>query len=112
MKKLILSLIANGISLYVADYFVQNMEIQNEAALIMAAVIFGIANGIVKPVLKVLTFPITFLTFGLFALVINGIILKFTAYITPSFELEGLLPAVGAAIIISVVNSILHNLLD
>lgn len=112
MKKIFLSLICNGVSLFIVDLWVDSMRIGTTAALILAAVIFGILNVTVKPILKLLALPVTIMTMGLFLLVINGAVLQLTDLFVPNFEITGFLASVGAAILISIINSILHSLVD
>lgn len=73
---------------------------------LFAAVILGLANAIIKPVLHVLAFPITILTLGLFALVINALMIYLVEAIVPGFNTVGFLQTIVASIIISIVSSI------
>jgi len=112
MKKIFLSLICNGFSLYLADKLVDNMRIQTTAALILAAIIFGILNVTIKPILKLFALPVTILTLGLFLLVINAAVLQLTDLLVPHFVITGFMPAIWAALLISIFNGILHSILN
>jgi putative membrane protein len=73
---------------------------------IFGALILAVVNTVVKPILFVLTLPLTFLTFGLFLLVLNAIMLKITAWIVPGVIVEGWGPAIIAGLILSAVSMV------
>ncbi len=79
---------------------------------VIAAVVLGIVNAIVKPIVKLLALPVTLLTLGLFSLVINAAMLYIVEWLVPGFETVSFLPTVLAALIIAVVTSIASGLLD
>ncbi len=79
---------------------------------IIAAFVLGLVNAIVKPVIKLLTLPITCLTLGLFLLVINAAMLYLVDWIVPGFETAGFLPTVLASLLIAVVSGIGGKLVD
>lgn len=79
---------------------------------IIAAFVLGLVNAIVKPVIKLLTLPITCLTLGLFLLVINAAMLYLVDWIVPGFETVGFLPTVLASLLIAVVSGIGAKLID
>ncbi len=77
----------------------------------LAAIGIGLANALVRPVLVVLTFPITVLTLGLFLLVVNGLMFMLAAWVLPGFAVAGLVPAILGALVLSVSASVLEGLL-
>ena len=82
---------------------------------VMAAVL-GLVNATIRPILKLLTLPITAMTLGLFLLVINGFTLWLAAWLTnhifdKDFEVDGILPAIGGGIVVSVVSMFLNHFL-
>jgi putative membrane protein len=79
--------------------------------LLIASALFGILNVSIRPVLLVLTLPINILTLGLFTFVFNAAILGITASLLPGFVIYGFWPALGGAIVISVVSVVLNLLL-
>ena len=81
------------------------------SALIAAAVI-GFINATLGVIVKVLTFPLTILTLGLFLVVINALMLKIAAFFVLGFEVRGWLPAIIGAILLSVISAILHRIVD
>ena len=73
---------------------------------LLASLVLGAANAVLKPVLFVLTLPFTILTLGLFLLVLNALMLWVTALIVPGFSVHGILPTLFASMILSVVGMI------
>jgi len=97
------------LSVWVAAYFLDGITYDGWQALAIAALVLGILNAIIKPILTLLSLPILLLTLGLFLLVINAVILKLTAFLVPGFEVAGFWTAVGGAFIISIVNLFTGN---
>ncbi|MFD2717372.1 phage holin family protein [Hymenobacter monticola] len=81
------------------------------SALILVLVL-GLLNAVVKPILKILGFPITILTLGLFLLVINVIIVKLADFLMDSFDVHGLLNALLFSLALSVVNAVVDLVID
>lgn len=77
------------------------IHILTPGSLIAAALLLGVANAFVRPILIVLTFPITLLTLGLFLLVINGLMIELVSWLLPGFVVAGLGWAILASIIVS-----------
>ena len=97
------------LSVWVAAYFLDGITYEGWQALAIAALVLGILNAIIKPVLTLLSLPLLLLTLGLFLLVINAVILKLTAFLVPGFAVTGFWTAVGGALIISIVNLFTGN---
>jgi putative membrane protein len=81
-------------ALLLTAYLVPGFQITGFAAAMMAALIIGLVNIFIWPLLVVFTLPLTVVTFGLFLFVVNGISLKIAAAISPGFEINGFLPAI------------------
>ncbi len=79
--------------------------------LLFAAFAFGIINVLIRPVVTILSLPAIVLTFGLFIFVVNALMLWFTSIVVPGFEVFGFWQTVGAAVVVGIVNFILHALL-
>ncbi|MFW5775436.1 MAG: phage holin family protein [Chitinivibrionales bacterium] len=88
-------LVTSALSLGVAAYILPGIYIDGMLTLVVAAFLLGIVNAVVRPVLVVLTLPVTLITLGLFLLVINAAMLGLVAWMLPGFEISGL----GTAII-------------
>jgi putative membrane protein len=78
---------------------------------LIAAVVIGLVNGTLGALLKLLTFPLSVLTFGIFWLVINALMLKLAAAFVPGFEVRGFWPAFWGGVILSLLNLIVRHLL-
>ena len=112
MRRISLFIVINAISLYIISYLMSSVYISSLGSLIMLTIIFGCLNLIVKPVIQFFSLPITFLTRGLFSLVINGIVLYLAFSIVPGVHLNGFLNSIWAAILLSIANAIFYNILD
>jgi putative membrane protein len=99
MKGLLFRLVITALGLWAAATIVPGMTITGVGTLIVAALLLGLVNAFIRPVLLILTLPLTLLTLGLFIFVVNGISLALVAWLMPGFTLSGL----GAAILGSIV---------
>ena len=80
-------------------------------AALLAAIIIGFVNGTIGLLLKILTFPLIVLTFGIFWIIINALMLKFASLFAPGFYVQGFAPAIWGAIILSLLNIAIRQLL-
>jgi putative membrane protein len=96
-------LVTAALLLLVAN-LVKNFDLEDATSAVVAALVLGLVNALVRPVALVLTFPLTLVTFGLFLLVVNGFMLKIAASVVPGFEIKGFLPAVWGSILLSLFN--------
>lgn len=102
---LLIRWVLNTLALFVVAFVLQpHIQYHSWMTLFIAAAVLGILNTIVRPILKLVTFPITILTLGLFLLVLNGIMLELTAWLVPTFRIESFGWAVVAAILLSIVS--------
>ena len=104
--KLILRWIINALALLAATQIVTGFHVDTFYAALIAAAIIGLLNAIVRPILVLLTLPITILTLGLFTFVINAAIIWFTSSFVDGFEVHGFLPALFVAIILWAVSTV------
>lgn len=111
MTKFLLRWIASAASIYITAALFDNVYITGFGVAMMAAVILGIANMIVKPIIVLFTLPINIVTLGLFTLVINGLVLKITAGFVSGFMINGLFTAILASVVLSIVHMILSGIL-
>lgn len=96
--------IADAISLWILDFFFRSISFNNMGAVLGTALILALLNKTIKPVLKFISFPITLLTFGFFALVVNAFILKL------AFSLSGMPVTFGTAFMAGIVLSLISSL--
>lgn len=97
----------NSVAIYITALFVKGIDIRSFGAAIGAAIIMGIVNALIRPVLIILSLPINIMTLGLFTFIINGISLLIVSGITSGFYVAGLGAAAFGSIIISIVSSII-----
>lgn len=100
---LLLRWLLNTLALFVVVKVVPNFEWRSWLSLALAAAVLGLLNALVRPILFVLTLPITVLTLGLFLVVLNAIMLELTAALVPGFGIDGFGWAIVGAIVLSLV---------
>lgn len=93
-------------------YFGDHFLVANFTAAVIAAAVFGLLNALVKPVVQLITLPLTIITLGLFAVVLNILLFWAIAWIVPGFDIPTLIGAVVGSIIISFANGIIDGILD
>jgi putative membrane protein len=99
MKGFCFRLVITALGLWAAATIVPGVDLDGWGNLLVAALLLGIVNAVIRPIILILTLPLTVITLGLFILVVNGISLALVAWLMPGFSLTGL----GAAILASVV---------
>jgi len=104
MTGFILRALIAALGLWLATEWVDGILVSSATTLILAALLLGIVNAIVKPVAVILTLPITLVTLGLFLLVVNAAMLGLVAALLPGFAITGFWPAFWAALIVSIVS--------
>lgn len=114
MRGFVLRVLANAVALWVAAVIVPGVVLGDTGfgaralTVVVVGAIFGVVNAVLKPILKVVTFPLFVLTLGLFALVVNALLLWLTATVAGAlglaFDVEGFWAAVGGALVVSIVS--------
>ena len=107
---LILRLIILIISVFVAAFIIPGVAIDSTTTLIVVSIVLGLVNTFVKPVLIILTIPLTILTLGIFLLILNGLLVLLVGSIVPGFHVSGILTAILFSIVVSLVSSLLSSL--
>ena len=102
--KLIVNWILSAVALVVVSHVVGGFYVTSFLAALIAAVLIGFVNATLGLVLKIITFPLTIITFGVFWFVINAIMLELVAGFVPGFVIVGFQPAFWGAIVLSIVN--------
>jgi putative membrane protein len=111
MTRLLAHWILSALCLLLVAQFVPGFFVKGFTTALIAAVVIGLVNGTVGSLLKLVTFPITILTFGIFWLVINALMLKLATFFVTGFEVRGLWPAFWGGIILSLLNMIVREIL-
>jgi putative membrane protein len=104
MMKLLLVWLINAAALFALPYLFKSIQIDTFTTALIVALILSIVNTIIRPILFVLTLPITVLTLGLFIFVLNGLMLWFVASFVKGFTVAGFWPAVFGAIVYSLIS--------
>ncbi|WP_428986995.1 phage holin family protein [Virgibacillus pantothenticus] len=113
MMRWLLSIVLNAVALIVVAQLFDSFHLEGFGTAVLASFILSILNILVKPILVILTLPITMLTLGLFLFIINAITLMMAqAVMGSSFAIDGFGTAVLAAIIISIINMLLNRLVQ
>lgn len=111
--RILIRVLINAAALWVAAKLIDGITLSDQVVTVLiVAAIFGVVNAIVRPVVKVLTFPITVLTLGLFILVINAAMLLLTDWLSDGLHVVGFGDAVLGGIVISLVSWFLSVFLD
>ena len=109
MEGFLIRAVVVGIGLWLASKIISGIGFDSTGTLIAAALLLGIVNAFVRPIIVILTLPITLLTLGIFLLVINALMIELVAYFLPGFVVAGFWPAIGAAIVVSLTSWVMSG---
>ena len=113
---LLVRFIVNVAALWFAQWIIRGFDIEGAWALIIGAIIFGAVNAVIRPVIAIVSCPLTVITLGLFTLIINAAMLGLTSWIAGLLDLEfnvdGFIAALLGALVISIVSTILSKWAD
>lgn len=93
-----------------AAYLLPGVHVENFTTALVAALVLGIINAVLKPLFLILTLPINLLTLGLFTLVVNAVLVMLAALIVPGFRLDSFWWALAFGFLLSMINSFLHQI--
>lgn len=100
----VMGLVARTLAVGVAAYVVPGVAVDGVWTAVVVAVVLGVLNTFVKPILLVLTFPITLITLGLFAVVVNTALIMLAAYLVPGFSVVNFWSALMFGVVLALVN--------
>jgi len=109
--KFIFRLLLSAVAVVVLSKVLPNVSVDTYVTALIVAVALGLLNFIVKPILVILTLPVTIITFGLFLLVINAVIIKLADHFIDGFNVDGWLWAIVFSLLLSVLQSVLFSVL-
>ncbi len=113
MLGIVLPAVITAFSLLILDWLLPGITIDTVTASVLAAISIGIVNAVVKPFIQLLSLPVTFVTFGLFALVVNGFCLWLSSTFVRGFEVHGFLGFIVGPIALSLLSTTFgHYLLE
>jgi putative membrane protein len=108
--RLMLKLLINAAALWAAAYLITGIDLDGSFwAILLVALVFGVVNTFIKPILKALSFPVIMMTLGLFTLVINAGMLALTAAVSDALSIADIWSALLGAVVISVVSAVLNT---
>ncbi len=110
--RIALAIAINALALWVANALFSGVSISGGWAYVIGAIVLGLANAILKPILAILTLPLVILTLGLFYLLINIGMVALAAWITPNFSVHGFWDYIGTVFIVWLVNWAVRSLID
>lgn len=102
--------VLSALALYIVTRIVPGIVVDDFGSALVAVIIIGLVNALVKPLFIILTLPATILTLGLFLLIINALMLLLASSITPGFRVDGFGTALIGSILLSIITTILHSL--
>lgn len=111
MKGLLIRWLLNALALILTDKLIAGISVEGFGAALIAALVLGIVNAVIRPVVVLLTVPINFITLGLFTLVINGLMLLLVARVVEGFRVDGFFPAVIGAVVLSLISAVLNMII-
>ena len=108
--KILVHWIVSAIAILIAAYILPGVHVTGFVAALILAVVLGVINAFIRPLIIMLTLPITIITFGLFVLVINAVMVMIAAAIVPGFSVDSFAYGFLFAIVLAIVMAILHSL--
>lgn len=108
MTGLLLKLIINAATLYAVIRFVPGISISGAGTVVVASLVLGFLNAVLRPIITFFSLPVTILTLGLFTLVVNGIVFAIAAWVVPGFSVAGFGSAIIGALAFSVISFTLN----
>jgi putative membrane protein len=106
---IILNILIYSIAIFVTASILPGITISSYFAAIVAAVVLGIINSVLKPLMIILTLPVSILTLGLFVLVINGLLVLLASAIVPGFHVNGFWWAIAFSLVLSIISSLMNS---
>ncbi len=110
--RLLLGWLFNAVALLITAYLVPGIHVSGFSTALVAAIILGVVNTLIRPVLLLLTAPINLLTLGLFTFVVNAVLLMLVSGIVPGMAIDSFMWALLAAVVLSFVSTVLSHLLQ
>ena len=110
MLSLLAHLVVSAALLLLVSQIIDGIRVEGAGAALLAALVLGLVNAVVRPIAVLLTLPLTILTFGLFLLVVNAFMLQLTALLVPGFEVRGFGAAFWGSVLFALLNLLVSRL--
>ena len=104
MTEFLLQILITATALWISSFLFHGITFKNTSSILISALLLGVANAVIKPVVILLTIPLTILTFGMFLLVINALMMLLVSSVVEGFKVDGFWTAFFASIFIAVVS--------
>jgi putative membrane protein len=102
--------VLNALALFIVSRIVPGIRLEDFTSALVAVIVIALINALLKPILLILTLPITILSLGLFTFVLNALLLLLAGSITPGLKVDGFGAALIGSVLLSVISTILHSL--
>ncbi len=106
----LLRVVFNSVAIFLTTRIIHGLSIPDFTTAIIAALVLGLVNAFIRPIVLLLTLPLNILTLGLLTLVINGLMLYLVALVVPNFQIASLWAAVFGALLIAIISTLLSHL--
>lgn len=108
--RLLFNLLINALAVFISAYILPGVKVDTFVTAFVVAIVLGVVNAFIKPVLVILTLPVTLLTLGLFIIVINALMVLLVSALVPGFKVDGFWWAILFSLALSLVSWFLHSL--
>ncbi len=112
MVKNIIKFLVSGFAVYATAYLLNGVTVSDFKVALIVALVLAALNLLVKPILTILSLPITILSLGLFTFVIDALMVLIASKIVPGFTVDGFLTAIMFSLVLSIVSFVLHKVID
>lgn len=109
--QIIVALVLNALALFITSKIVPGFSVTDTTSTLLAAIVLGVVNTFIKPVLSFVTAPLSIVTLGLFGFVVNAVVLFIVSNIVPGFKVDGWTAAILGAVVLSIAGTVLSSLL-
>lgn len=111
VKWVIIGVFVNALALYITDFLLNGISIDGFLTLIFSALILGAVNTFIKPIVQIISLPLTLLTFGIFALIVNAAMLGLASALVPGWSIAGFWSAFWGAVLLSLCSVLISHLI-
>lgn len=106
----LINLLLSAVAVFVAANILPGVEVENFTTALIAAIVLGVINAFLRPILVILTLPINLITLGLFTFVLNALLILLAANIVSGFHVDGFISALILSLVLAAINFFLHTL--
>jgi len=110
MLHLIVVWLVSALALWLVAQILDGIEVRDFGAALIATIVIALVNAVIGPILRFIAWPLTFLTLGMFTIVIDAILLKLASMFSPGFRIRGFLDALVGAILLTIIQFVLRML--